>query len=109
VIVTPDTILRWHRRLVAKKWDYSERRKSRGRPKVAKEIEELVLRMAKENPSWGYDRIQGAPANLGHEISDTTVGNILKANGIEPAPERKRTTTWATFIKSLSENLCRPA
>lgn len=56
--------------------------------------------MAKENPTWGYDRIQGALANLGHAISDTTVGNILKAHGIEPAPERKKTTTWKTFIKS---------
>jgi putative transposase len=100
IIVTPDTILRWHRRLVARKWDYSKRRKSPGRPKTAKEVEELVLRMAKQNPTWGYDRIQGALANLGHEISDTTVGNILKAHGIEPAPERKKKTTWATFIKS---------
>lgn len=100
MIVRPDTILRWHRQLIAKKWDYSKRRKSPGRPKTAKEIEELVLRMARENPTWGYDRLQGALANLGHEISDTTVGNILRANGIEPAPERKRTTTWATFIKS---------
>jgi transposase InsO family protein len=56
--------------------------------------------MARENPSWGYDRIQGAMANLGHEISDQTVGNILKAHGIEPAPERKRQTTWKTFIQS---------
>jgi putative transposase len=100
VIVTPDTILRWHRQLVAKKWDYSHKRKSPGRPKVAKEVAELVLRMAKENPTWGYGRIQGALANLGHEISDTTVGSILKANGIQPAPERKKRTTWATFIKS---------
>jgi putative transposase len=99
-IVTPDTILRWHRELIAKKWDHSDKRTSPGRPKVAKEVEELVLRMAKENPTWGYDRIQGALANLGHEISDTTVGNILKANGIEPAPERKKTTTWKTFIKA---------
>jgi hypothetical protein len=56
--------------------------------------------LAKENPSWGYDRIQGALANLGHDISDATVGNILKEHGIEPAPERKRNTTWKTFIKA---------
>lgn len=93
-IVTPDTILRWHRRLIAEKWDYSDRRKKApGRPPVSDEIARLVLRMAEENPTWGYDRIQGALANLGHEISDTTVGNTLRANGIEPAPERKRTTT----------------
>ena len=100
-LVTPDTLLRWHRMLVAKKWDYSERRKQTpGRPAVAEEIEQLVLRLATENPSWGYDRIQGALANLGHEISDTTVANILKEHGIEPAPERKRQTTWKTFLKA---------
>jgi len=103
-IVTPDTILRWHRQLVAAKWDYSHRRKRKpGRPAVSEEIRQLVVRMAQENPSWGCDRIQGALANLGHEISDTTVENILKAHGIEPAPERKRQTTqttWKTFLKA---------
>jgi putative transposase len=99
-LVTPDTILRWHRELVAQKWNHSDKRKSPGRPRVAKEIEELVVRMAKENPTWGYNRIQGALKNLGHDASDTTVGNILKAHGIEPAPRRKRTTTWKTFIKA---------
>ena len=84
-IVTPDTILRWHRELVAQKWDYTDRRKKKpGRPAISDEVKQLVLRMAKENPDWGYDRIQGALANLGHEISDQTVGNILKAHGIEP-------------------------
>ena len=100
-LVTPDTLLRWHRMLVAKKWDYSERRKQiRGRPPVADEIQELVLRLARDNPSWGYDRVQGALANLGHEVSDATVANILKEHGIEPAPERKRQTTWKTFLKA---------
>ena len=99
-LFTPETILRWHRMLVARKWDYSKRRKPVGRPRVGHEIIDLVLRFARENPSWGYDRIQGALANLGHEISDQTVGNILKEHGIEPAPERKRRTTWKTFIKS---------
>ena len=100
-IVTPDTILRWHRELLAQKWDYSERRKNKpGRPPVSDEVKQLVLRMAKENPDWGYDRIQGALANLGHKISDQTVGNILKAHGIEPAPERKRQSTWKTFRKA---------
>ena len=99
-IVTPDTILRWHRELVAKKWDYSDRRKAVGRPRVTREIVNLVLRMARENPFWGYDRIQGALANLGHKVSDQTVGNILKEHGIEPVPDRKRQTTWKTFLKS---------
>ncbi len=99
-LFTPDTILRWHRQLVAKKWDYSDRQKRAGRPPVSSEIEALVLRIARENPSWGYDRIQGALSNLGHNISDQTVGNILKRHGIEPAPDRKRQTTWKTFVKS---------
>jgi hypothetical protein len=76
-IVTPDTILRWHRMLVAQRWDYSHRRTKVGRPPVSQAIVELVLRMACENPTWGYDRIQGALANLGHRISDTTVGNCV--------------------------------
>ena len=99
-LFTPDTILRWHRMLIAKKWDYSERRKSTGRPQLKLEIVELILRFARENPSWGYDRIQGALANLGHDVSDQTVGNVLKQHGIEPAPDRKRQTTWKTFLKS---------
>jgi putative transposase len=100
-LFTPDTILRWHRKLVAKKWDYSDRRKKKaGRPPVSEEIEQLVLRIAQENPAWGYDRIQGAVANLGHEASDQTVGNILARHGIEPAPDRKRQTTWKTFIEA---------
>jgi len=86
--------------VVAGKWDYSERRKSVGRPRVRQEIVDLVLRFAREDPSWGYDRIQGALANLGHHISDQTVGNILKQHGIEPVNNRKRQTTWKTFIKA---------
>ena len=105
-LVTPDTILRWHRLLVAKKWDYSARRKkTAGRPALSEEIRQLVVRLAKENPRWGYDRIQGALANLGHQISDTTVGNILKDHGIEPAPDRKRQTTWKTFLQAHWEVL----
>ena len=99
-IVTPDTILRWHRTLVAQKWNYTERRKSVGRPCVKTEIVDLVLRFARENLSWGYDRIQGALSNLGHDVSDQTIGNILKGHGIEPAPNRKRQTSWKTFIKA---------
>ena len=100
-LFTPDTLLRWHRLLVAKKWDYSQRRQHQpGRPPLAQEIQQLVVRLARENPSWGYDRIQGALANLGHDLSDTSVGNILRAHGIEPAPERKRAPTWKTFLKA---------
>jgi transposase len=98
-LVTPDTILRWHRQLIAEKWAYSDRRQP-GRPPTASEVVEEVVRLARENPTWGYDRIQGALANLGHEISDTTVANILKEHGIEPAPRRRRRPSWRTFIKS---------
>ena len=91
-IVNPDTILGWHRRLVAKKFDGSKNRQYPGRPRVDADIEELVVRLAKENKSWGYDRIAGALANLGHEVADQTVGNILKRHGIPLAPERRKTT-----------------
>ena len=105
-IVTPETILRWHRRLVARKWNFSDRRPpSPGRPPVVQEIVDLVLKFARENPTWGYNRIQGALANIGHDISDQTVGNILKDNGIEPAPDRKRATSWGTFLKAHWETL----
>ena len=100
-LFTPDTILRWHRELIARKWDYSDRRKRKPRrPPVSQQVVRLILRMADENPDWGYDRIQGALANLGHEVSDQTVGNVLKEHGIEPAPDRKRQTTWKTFFKA---------
>jgi putative transposase len=99
-IVTPATILAWHRRLVAQKCDGSAQRKTPGRPMIDHELEALVVRMARENRSWGYDRIVGALANLGYTISDQTVGNILKRHGIPPAPERQTTTTWKEFIRT---------
>src|SRR5262245_21007174 len=99
-IVKPDTILAWHRKLVARKFDGSQQRKTPGRPPIDPELEALVVRMAKENRSWGYDRIVGALANLGYTVSDQTVGNILKRHGIAPAPERKTTTTWKEFIRT---------
>ena len=95
----PDTILGWYRRLVARKFDGSRARGARGRPRIGKDVEDLIVRMAKENRSWGYDRIAGALANLGHEVSDQTVRNVLRRRGIPPAPERKRTTTWPEFIR----------
>jgi transposase InsO family protein len=99
-LFTPDTILRWHLQLVAMKWNYNDRRKNTiGRPRVRQVIVDLVLKFAQENSTWGYDRIQGALANVGYHITDTTVGNILKAHGIEPAPDRQRSMSWATFLK----------
>jgi transposase InsO family protein len=99
-IVQPDTILAWHRRLVAKKFDGSQQRKALGRPAIDQEVAALVVRMAQENRSWGYDRIAGALRHLGYTISDQTVGNILKRHGLSPAPERKKTTTWKEFIRT---------
>jgi len=99
-IVKPDTILSWHRQRVAQKCDGSRQRQAPGRPKIDKDLEALVVRMAQDNRSWGYDRIVGALANLGYPISDQTVGNMLKRHGISPAPERKTTTTWKAFIRT---------
>ncbi len=93
-IAKPDTILAWHRTLVDQTCDGSKPRTSVGRPRVDQELEALVVRMARENRSWGYDRIQGALNHLGYTIRDQTVGNILKRQGISPAPERKKTVTW---------------
>src|SRR5262244_3571175 len=96
-IVTPETLLAWHRKLIAKKYDGSANRDP-GRPRTAGEIAALVTRMAKENRHWGYRRIQGALSNLGHLLAFKTIANILKRNGIEPAPERSRKTTWKEFL-----------
>jgi transposase InsO family protein len=98
-IVTPDTILRWYRQLVARKWDHSSKRRP-GRPPVIHMLRTLVVRMAMENPGWGYDRIEGEVRKLGHRLAPTTVRNILKANGIEPAPERRKHTTWRQFLSA---------
>jgi putative transposase len=96
-IVTPETLLAWHRKLIAQKYDGSDKR-GPGRPRTAGEIEVLVVGMAEENRDWGYRRIQGALFNLGHELARSTIAEILKRHGIEPAPERSRKTTWKEFL-----------
>jgi len=96
-IVTPGTLLAWHRKLIAMKYDGSKYR-SPGRPPTAADISALVVRMAEENRGWGYRRIQGALSNLGHIVARTTIANILKRHGIEPVPERSRKTTWKEFL-----------
>ena len=96
-IVTPETLLAWHRKLIAKKYDGSLFR-TPGRPHTATEVTTLVIRMAEENRAWDYRRIQGALANLGHVLTYKTIANILKQHGIEPAPERSRKTTWREFL-----------
>jgi putative transposase len=96
-IVTPETLLAWHRKLIARKYDGSANR-APGRPRTMAEAETLIVQMANENRDWGYRRIQGALANLGHCVAHGTVANILKQHGIEPAPERQRKTTWKEFL-----------
>ncbi len=96
-IATPDTLLAWHRKLIAEKYDGSAKR-GPGRPRIVGELEELVVRMAQENRNWGYRRILGAMSNLGHKLARGTIANILRKHGIEPAPERIRKTTWKEFL-----------
>ena len=96
-IVTPETLLAWHRRLIAQKYDGSGRR-GPGRPRTVGVTENLVVRMAEENRGWGYRRIQGALSNLGHELARSTIAEILQRHGIQPAPERTRKTTWKEFL-----------
>ena len=99
-VARPDTILRWYRRLVAAKFDGSRCRSYPGRPRISSETAALVVRFARENPTWGYDRIAGALANVGHDVSDQTVGNVLRRHGIAPAPKRSQTTSWKDFIQT---------
>jgi putative transposase len=99
-VARPDTILAWYRKLVARKFDGSKARRGPGRPRIKPEVERLIVRMAKENRDWGYDRIAGALANLGYEVCDQTIGNVLQRHGLPPAPERTRTVTWSAFIRT---------
>ena len=103
-IVTPDTLLTWHRKLIARKYDGSQRQ-GPGRPPVREQIRSLVVRMATENRDWGYTRIRGALANLGHRVARGTIANILKQHGIEPAPERLKKSTWREFLQAHWEVL----
>ncbi len=104
-IVRPETILRWHRKLIARKFDGSKNRSSMNGGLPGKTIEDLVLQFARENGSWGYRRIVGALSNLGQEVSHQTVANILKRHGLSPSPEREKKTTWRDFIRSHTEVL----
>jgi transposase InsO family protein len=94
-IATPDTLLRWHRQLIARKWTYARKSSRRG---VLIEIRQLVVRMATDNPTWGYTRIQGALKNVGHRVGRSTIRRILKAAGLPPVP--RRPTSWQTFLKA---------
>ena len=98
-MVTPATLLAWHRRLIAEKYDGSNRR-GPGRPRTKDEIRQLVVRMATENRAWGYRRIQGALANL-YEVARGTIAKILKEHGLEPAPERERKPPGRSFCAGI--------
>ena len=103
-IVTPDTILRWYRTLVAQKYDGSMTRRA-GRPTTKPDIAALVVRLANENPTWGYTRIRGGLKHLGHDVARNTIKAILRGHGIEPAPERRTKTPWKTFLAAHWDGL----
>ena len=106
-LVTPNTLLAWHRRLIAQKYDSSLSRKP-GRPPTAAQLQELILKLARENRSWGYTRIQGALANLHHEVGRSTIAKVMKTAGLEPAPQRRKGLTWKEFLKTHWQVLAPP-
>jgi transposase InsO family protein len=104
-IFSPDTILRWHQKLVAQKYDGSQHRRKPGRPPISRTIEDVIVRIASENPSWGYFRIEGQMKHLGYNVSRTTIGRVLTRRGFDPDPEIRKKTTWNDFIRSHWETL----
>jgi transposase InsO family protein len=101
-LVTLDTLLAWHRKLIAQKYDGHDKRRP-GRPRTAKDLASLVIRIAEENRTWGYRRTQGALSTLGHKLARSTIADILRRHGVEPAPERSRKTTWKEFLTQHRE------
>src|SRR4249919_650697 len=102
-MVTPATLLAWHRRLVARKWDYTSRRRP-GRPSTAAAIRKLVIRMGTDNPAWGHRRVQGELVRLGHPIAASTVWQIMHDAGIGPAP-RRTGPTWKQFLTAQARGI----
>jgi putative transposase len=106
LVVCPDTVLRWHGELVARRHAAASRPKRSGRPRTVRSISALVLRLAQENPGWGYRRIHGELLVLGIKVAASTVWEILQQAGIDPAPERA-SSTWADFLRSQADALLR--
>jgi transposase len=104
IIVTPGTILRWHRDIVRRRWARRSRRSRSGRPPVRRKVRSVVLRLARENESWGYRRIHGELAGLGITVAPSTVWQILKNAGIDPAP-RRNGPGWAEFLRSQAQGI----
>jgi putative transposase len=103
-LFTPETLLRWHRDSVRRKWDHSDRR-GPGRPPTLPEIEKLILEWAEQNPTWGYKHLRDALRNVGHIVSRSTIQNILRKHGIQPAPQRRRGMSWSEFLRVHQEAL----
>jgi len=103
-IFSPDTILKWHRYLIARKYDGSKKR-TRGRRRISGELEKLIIKIARKNKTWGSRRIKGQLKYLGYRISHTTIDKVLKRNGYDPSPDRARRTRWSEFLRSHWESL----
>lgn len=104
-VFSPDTILKWHSKLVAMKYDGSQNRSKYGRPQITDELRNLIIKIARANRGWGFIRIQGHLKYLGYKVSHKTVSNTLREYGLEPEPDRKRRTTWNEFIKAHWQSL----
>lgn len=101
-LVTPGTVLRWHRRLVARKWRQPQ---APGRPPISDDLTALIVRLATQNPSWGYQRIQGELRRLGHRVAAATIRSILRARRLPPAPRRASEQTWRNFLRTHADTL----
>jgi putative transposase len=101
-MVTPQTLLGWHRRMVRRRWTYPAQ--GRGRPSVPQQVQTLIVRLATENPRWGYQRIKGEPQRLGVQVSATTIRTIMGRHGLDPAP-RRAATTWRAFLRQQADGI----